>query len=256
MTTPPAIPAATVVLMRREVQGPPSLLLMTRGHDMVFAAGAAVFPGGRVDEADRQLAQDRDLAPSALDIDEAAARIAAIRETIEEVGVLAGVIGPTSQPLAVRMREALAEGAYFGELLRDAGLTLDLRALTPFARWMPPPRAEKRSYDTRFYLAAAPEGAKASADGGESLHTHWLSAAEALALSDAGTLRVIFPTRCNLDRLATYQTLEEAVADSGRYPIETITPWVEARDGVDHLCIPEGLGYPITSQALHLAQRG
>ena len=77
-----------------------------------------------------------------------------------------------------------------------------------------------------------------------------------LAEADAGRARIIFPTRRNLERLAQFATFDEAVADAARYPIRTITPWEEKRDGVPHLCIPDDLGYPVTAEPLRAAMRG
>ena len=87
---PPAIPAATMVIFRHApAGGAPQLLMVQRAKEMRFAGGAAVFPGGRVDEADRVLAQH--LGASDADaLDELAARIAAVRETLEETGLAVG----------------------------------------------------------------------------------------------------------------------------------------------------------------------
>ena len=70
-----AIPAATVVVMREREGGPPRLLTVTRGRSMAFAGGALAFPGGRIDESDRKLAEG-------IDDRHAAGKIAAIRETL------------------------------------------------------------------------------------------------------------------------------------------------------------------------------
>ncbi len=72
-------PAATVVLLRDGADGLETLLLVRNGA-ADFAAGMAVFPGGRVDPGDWDgVADDDDLE---------AARRAAARETLEEAGLL------------------------------------------------------------------------------------------------------------------------------------------------------------------------
>ena len=92
---PPSIPAATVVVFRRAAGGgPPEILMITRNRAMTFAGGMAVFPGGRVDPGDYELA--RAIAVD-LDSDEAAHRIAAMRETLEETGL---AIGLTTTPVS------------------------------------------------------------------------------------------------------------------------------------------------------------
>jgi 8-oxo-dGTP pyrophosphatase MutT (NUDIX family) len=75
--TAPAIPAATVVLLRDVADGLEALMLH-RTSKVAFG-GMWVFPGGRVDDADRR-PDDPD--------DEAAARRAAIREAAEECALL------------------------------------------------------------------------------------------------------------------------------------------------------------------------
>ena len=131
---------------------------------------------------------------------------------------------------------------------------LDLDQLTSFARWRPNMR-ETRNFDTRFYVAVAPDAAVAEADGGESVRSLWISAASALADADSGHHRIIFPTRRNLERLALFASFADAAADARAHPVRTITPWIEARDDGRHLCIPDDLGYPVTSEPLAQAIR-
>lgn len=239
------IPAATLVVFRARGDGPPDLLMLERSAAMRFAGGAVVFPGGRVDAGDRAFA-----ATLAGDIDDLAARVAAVRETVEEAGVAIGVELP-DLPAA---RRALYDGTPFGEVI--LGARFDPAALTPFARWLPHQGVAHRIFDTRFYLARWPDGAPEPAvDGNENSQLFWSSARDTLAAADAGKVRMIFPTRRNLERLAQFNSFEDAVADARAYPITTITPWIEARDGVEHLCIPEGLGYPVTAQPLGAALR-
>lgn len=257
LMNPVMIPAATLVLMREAGGDAPELLMIERAADMSFAAGALVFPGGRIDPGDRAIAADPALlAPGhALDPDDAAARVAAIRETIEEVGIAPG-LDPAPDPAAiVHLRAALAEGGDFAALLAAAGYLLDLGRLTLFARWRPN-LSQTRNFDTRFYLAVAPDDAAAEADGGESVHAAWLTASKALADADARTRRIIFPTRRNLERLAGWASHADGVADAARYPVEPITPWMEDVDGEKWLCIPEGSGYPITRQRAAEVPRG
>ena len=244
---PEAIPAATLILMRPAAAGgPPEILMLERAETMAFAAGAIVFPGGRIDPDDHSTAARF---PGLAD---AAARVAAIRETIEETGV-APALRP--EPDAAALRRALAAGEPFAALLDAMGLSLGLETLTPFARWCPNFR-EARRFDTLFYLAEAPTGeASHSADETESVHTFWASAADVLADIEAGRAKAIFPTRRNLERLAGFASLEEARADAARHPVRQVTPWVEERDGARFVCIPEGIGYPVTAERYESARR-
>jgi 8-oxo-dGTP pyrophosphatase MutT (NUDIX family) len=240
------IPAATLIVMRERVAGPPELLIVERSAAMRFAGGALVFPGGRVDPGDRALAG---LHPG--DAEDLAARIAAIRETIEEAGLAVGVAGLADLEA---VRAALYGGTLVGEVLAE--VVLDLDALVPFARWLPPADVSHKEFDTRFYLARLPEDAvEAAVDGNENVRLFWATAQQVLAAADAGQARIIFPTRRNLERLAQFGSFAEAVADARAHPVEPITPWVETRDGEARLCIPEGLGYPVTSQLIGTALR-
>jgi len=243
----PVIPAATLVLFRDGPDGAEHLFV-ERAATMAFAGGALVFPGGRVDPGDRALAEGF----ADLDPDDAAARIAAIRETIEEAGVGVGLIGGGDID---RLRDALAAGADFGNLLAAQGLSLDLAALVPFARWCPN-FSEARTFDTRFYLArAAHDHAEARVDATENVHLFWATAADALARSQRGEVRIIFPTRRNLERLAGLAGFAGAVADATSHPQPIITPWVEGEGDGRTLHIPSGLGYPVTSELLATAFR-
>lgn len=240
--------AATVILVREAPPGPPELLMIERASTMAFAAGALVFPGGRVEESDWAHADGlADL--YALDRQEMAQRIAGIRETIEEVGVAPGVVPEPASLTIATLRKGLAEGRPFDALLQESGLALDLEALAPFARWCPPEDAPRR-FDTRFFLAAAPADAIETADGGESVHALWSTAQALLEDAEAGRHRLIFPTWCNIDRLAQFSSLDEAVADGAIHANNLAFGRLEQRDGVDWLCVDEGIGYPTTARLL------
>lgn len=243
MSSPEAIPAATVIVMRDVAGGPPELLMVERSRAMAFAGGALVFPGGRIDPGDHLLADRHD---------DAASRVAAVRETIEEAGL---ALGFGCDPGALTtLRAALHAGEPFAPLLTEAGLALDLDALVPFARWLPY-GLPHRVFDTRFYLARAPEGAAPQVDGSENVRLCWITAQGALDAADRGEAMLIYPTRRTLERLALFDGFEAAMAHARRFPIEPITPFIQSRDGVDWLCIPDGLGYPVTAERMDRAVR-
>jgi 8-oxo-dGTP pyrophosphatase MutT (NUDIX family) len=245
-----AIPAATVVILRDMENGPPELLMVERAKAMAFAGGALVFPGGRIDPGDHGLAATLPDAP-----DDAAARIAAIRETIEETGLAIGLAPMPDADGIARLRHGLEGGVPFAELLAEAGLTLDLAVLTPFARWRPA-HEHARIFDTHFYLAALPPGApEPEVDATENVRLFWASAAAVLAEAEAGRARIIFPTRRNLERLARFASLAEAIEDAARFPVRTITPWIEQRGDGRYVCIDANLGYPVTAEILTDAMR-
>lgn len=252
MPSPKVIPAATVVIFRHCPEGgPPQLLMVQRAKEMRFAGGAAVFPGGKIDEADRVLAAR--LAPQA-DPDVTAARIAGIRETIEETGLAIAIEQPVSVADAVAARALLLEQGALAPVLERFGWTLDLERLVPFARWCP---MRDGAFDARFFLIDLGTGAvEVTVDATENTRLFWTSAAEALRLADAGDIHIIFPTRRNLDRLALFATFAEARAQAEAIPVRMITPSHGERDGEPCLMIPEDLGYPVTFQPMSTVRRG
>jgi 8-oxo-dGTP pyrophosphatase MutT (NUDIX family) len=246
---PKAVPAATLILFRDRPAGAPEILMVERASKMAFAGGAVVFPGGRIDDADQVLAARH---PS-IDADCAAARIGAIRETIEESGIPIGIVGTPPTGWLDEARAALHAGSAFGDLLDAAKLSLDLDALIPFARWLPKHR-EVRVFDTRFYIARAPADLPLEVvDATENVRTFWESAAGVIAMEAAGSVKIIYPTMRNLERLAQFASYEEAEAHSRAIPVRTISPFQEIREGNSHLCIPDGHGYPVTSERLDMA---
>ena len=246
-------PAATVVIVRDRADGPPDILMMERASTMAFAAGALVFPGGAVDAGDHDLAARID---HGLDQDEAAARIAAIRETIEEAGLGIGLHGAMDAATVLRLRDGLQDGVPLRTLLDRHGLGVAFDALTPFARWHPAPfDLATRVFDTRFYIARAPDGQMATVDTTENVRLFWSSAADTLAQCDAGAAMVIYPTKRNLERLALCANHAALVAHARAYPVEKVQPWQEERAGERHLCIPDHRGYPITSEPMGRVRR-
>ena len=245
------IPAATLIIFRA-APAPgalmPEILMVERASHMRFAAGASVFPGGRVDPADQALAQSHPGDP-----EDTAARIAAIRETLEETGLALGLHQAISAPQAAAARAMLLQCGALAPVLSHFGWTLDLPALTPFAHWRQPTVG---GFDTRFYLVNLGSGAvDLAADATETTRLFWTTPANALRAGQEGRLRLIFPTRRNLERLARHASFEAAQHDAHSHPITPITPRIIAQDGIDWLTIPDGLGYPVLREALSQTQR-
>ncbi len=248
-----AIPAATLVIMRpSDSGGPDEILMVKRSTTMAFAAGAVVFPGGRVDPDDYRVAS-----LYGLGIDEAdgAARVAALRETLEETGLAVGWPGLAESEVA-DVRRALLGGTLLSDILAARGERIALESFVPFARWCPNFK-EARTFDTRFYaVAAPPHSHELTVEEAEHSHIFWASARETMAMADRGDVSVIFPTRRNLERLAQVDDFSSFSVHSGEFPVELITPWIEERDGRSFLCIPGHLGYPVTSESFERVRRG
>lgn len=177
--------------------------MVVRHHQIDFASGALVFPGGRVEASDLVLAGGDA---------HGAFRIAAIRETWEECGVL--LAAPGAAPAA--------EGA-FAAMLAARSLRPDLDALAHFAHWITPVAVPKR-FDTHFFLAAAPADQDAVHDGGEAVDSVWIRPRDALAEAEAGTKKIVFPTRMNLNKLARSNSVAEAFAAARARPVVTVQP--------------------------------
>ncbi|MBB6229166.1 8-oxo-dGTP pyrophosphatase MutT (NUDIX family) [Polymorphobacter multimanifer] len=258
-TIPPTIPAATVILMRDQPQGPPLILMAERAQALAFAGGALVFPGGRVDTADITTARTSGLAHGfeTLEDADAAGRITAARETLEETGLLlSSGPAPAAHALA-HARQALAEGpdsaeaCTYAALLAGLGHHVDAQVFTPFGIWEPPAAAPiKRRFHTRFYIAdASANQQSATPDGHEAVALHWLTARQVL---DRAATELVFPTRCMLARLAQYQSAAAAIADASNHFIQ---PEITTRDGTPWITIPENKGYPWTGEPLASVRR-
>lgn len=242
-----AIPAATLIVIRETGRGPPELLMVERAGGMAFAAGALVFPGGRIDENDRRLAAKFGIEATA---------VAAIRETIEETAIPVGLSPIPDLAQARHLQHELVGDRPLAELLREHGLQLATDALTAFTRWVPQFHAVRR-FDTMFFIAPAPTGDwMPRVIEGECAGALWVSAEEVLERDRAGNARLIFPTRRTLERLAQHRSFDAIRADALAHALEPVTPWVEEIDGERFITIPDHLGYPVTKERLDGLWRG
>lgn len=258
-SSPEAIPAATIIIFRKCPEGGlPQVLMTVRSKGMAFAGGMAVFPGGRVDPADYALADELVArGETALAPDEAAHQIAAIRETLEETGLALGLAGAITAERAAAARAMLLETKALAPVLESFGWSIDFAQITPFARWYPKNENIPRVYDTRFYLADLGTGAvEVSIDQSENTRLFWTSAKGALEAAERGEIKVIFPTRRNLERLALFASFEEARAQALAIPVRTIMPRVDTSGEAPMLRILEDAGYPVTAELLENVTRG
>lgn len=194
-----ARPAATVVVLR----SPFEVLMVKRNDKVAFMAGAYVFPGGRVDEADREAppaAASRfpDLDP----LEDAAYRRAAVRELMEEANVR---IGPGD--------------------------------LEPFAHWVTP-EIEIRRYDTRFFLARMPDHQEARHDDSETTAFAWLSPKDAIDKCLAGEVLLPPPTWTTLKQLAAFATVDDVFRWARSKPIVRVMPGFHKDATVTMLTLP------------------
>lgn len=183
----PVRPAVSVILLRMATEL--EVFVQHRVETMDFAAGVLVFPGGRVDPADRP-------ETSGLSGEDARAHARAWSRT--ERG---------AEPAAAATLVACARR----ELEEETGALLAAEALTPWANWITPPGRSRR-FDTYFYIAeptphSAPSHRTTEASGSE-----WRPVTDLLAAEEEGRLKLMRPTRSLLAELAEFGSLAAILA--------------------------------------------
>ena len=182
--------AAASLILLRDSDGGPEVLLVERNPEQRFMGGAWVFPGG------------------ALHADDASLAGAAVRELAEEAGIA---------------------------LPSDA-------ELVPFSRWITPAEVKVR-FDTWFFVARSPAGARAIPDGAECVDARWLRPADALAAHRRDELMLVFPTIKHLEQLREFENVAVALAAARGRTVEPVQPRVVVRDGAAEVLLPGELGY-------------
>jgi 8-oxo-dGTP pyrophosphatase MutT (NUDIX family) len=246
-------PASTILLLRDNAANEIEVFMMVRHYEIDFNSGALVFPGGSVDKGDQEIMARRDLYAGGEGLDATALsfRIAAIRETFEESGILlAKPRGSKTLVDAKRAREieavnrtALCEGkTTFLNVLADNDILLALDELVPYAHWITPEGMPKR-FDTWFFLAAAPPEQVGAHDGKESTDSIWVSPREAVAGGESGRFKLPFPTTRNLIKLGKQMSVKAALEDSRGKSVVTVMPVMTKLNGGRQLRIPLEAGY-------------
>ena len=247
-SVPKPQPAATVMLLRDGDDGM-EVFMIVRHHKSDVHAGALVFPGGRVDPEDYELAVDTAICPGLGGVDPAMAalRVAAVRETFEECGVLLarargeeGLIGAARlRDIEAMHRDAMMRAERtFGAILAAEDLVLAPEAMVYFANWITPERSSKR-FDTHFFLAAAPSDQVALHDGYEAVDSVWMVPGTALERARAGVYQLRFPTQMNLQKLGRHHS-PAAAMDAARASrvVTVMTKQERSGNGVRVLRLP------------------
>lgn len=259
----PVRDAATVMLLRDAERGL-EVCMLQRNLASDFVGGAYVFPGGAVDDDDRD---PRTLAVCRGRTDEQASRlvgsergglgfwVAAIRESFEEAGVLLAT-DAAGQPLRLddtdqvrrfgHHRVAVDSGRRsIAEICVEEELLLDVASLHYFSRWVTPLGAPRR-YDTRFFVAAAPEQQLALHEGREVVGTRWLTPSEALHAHASGAMTMIFPTVRTMVALERFERAEQVLDHAAaQAEVEPVLPMLRDEGGGMRLVLPgdpEGTG--------------
>ena len=240
MNVAPARPASTVVLLR------PSItrfdVFLVRRHDKVaFMGGAYVFPGGRVDDADRAFDETN------------AFQLAAIRELFEEAGVLlaraaggkAVMVAGGEQASRFRdYRVALAEGSMtLREVMDRERLEADIDALVLFAHWITP-EIEIKRFDTRFFVAVVPSGQEAVHDERETTHGEWMDPADAVERCRREEIALPPPTWTTLRTMARFSNVNEVLQWARTRRVVSVQPGFIKNDELTMLTLPGDPTYP------------
>jgi 8-oxo-dGTP pyrophosphatase MutT (NUDIX family) len=249
----PVRDAATVVLLRDSIDADgvacPEAWLLTRVARMVFAPSTTVFPGGRVDDEDAALPWSG--RPAHLFADEFGCDIelahalvgAAVREVFEETGVL---LSTPAASLAHAQPDVEAGRLAFGDLLAEHGLAIDADSVRPWARWVTPEGEQPRRYDTRFFVAALPDGVEAADLTTESSVASWVRVTQAVADYDSGARTMMPPTIIELRAIARYATVADVLAAAAGRSLVPFSPtlgWDEAGGSI--VTLPDGTVLPI-----------
>lgn len=252
MSVAPARPASTVVLLRPA--HPFEIFLVRRSDSIAFMGGAHVFPGGRVDAEDRlddvdsrsdgasaAAARMPDVPPDVA----VAHHVAALRELFEEAGVLLAAPFAKLSPdrLERHRRDLLAGTIKFADIIRREDLRLALDELAYFAHWVTP-EIETRRFDTRFFIARAPEGQTPVHDEGETSHSEWLEPLAAIAHCRRGLISLPPPTWTTLGMLSRFESIDDVFAWARRKPIPRVQPRFEKRGDRTLLFYPGDPMYP------------
>lgn len=260
MTTPKEVtpvPAATVLLCRDSNQGL-EVFMVVRHHQIDFATGALVFPGGKTAKRDTEKGvRERCQGVDGITDETLALQVASIREAFEEVGVL--LARPTGSDRLIEgarvseldhYREPLSKDEIgILEMLEKEDLVLACDQLNHFSHWVTPAGLPKR-FDTHFYIAEAPADHLAVHDGGELVDSVWITVDEAMKGAESGKYTIIFPTKLNLLKLGTSPTVQQAIDTVSSETTVRVEPVRVTTDEGMFLTIPEDAGYPLTREKI------
>ena len=252
MSIAAAVPASTVVLLRAD--DPFEVFLVRRNDSIAFLGGAHVFPGGRVDPSDHT----HDVDATAGNIRPAIARmadvprevavahhVAAVRELFEEAGVLLArpLTAAAVERLAANRRDLLGGRITFADIIDRERLHLSLDELAYFAHWVTP-EIEIRRFDTRFFIARAPEGQTPIHDAGETTHSEWVEPTIAIERCRAGLISLPPPTWTTLQMLARFDSIDAVFDWARRKAIPRVQPRFEKLGDQTLLFYPGDPMYP------------
>jgi len=261
---------ATTVILMRPCDSDDSdfeLFMVKRHGKSAFMANAYVYPGGRLEDGDRDPAlldhttgwddSDHETGlPGLRSPSSRALLLAGVREAFEEAGVLLAHAAddPERRPIELgdtphtlrfaRWRAALqADEHSLLDMARDEHLAFPLDQLHPFAHWITP-EVEPRRYDTWFVVARCPPDQELAHDEKETVDSLWVTPADALKRYAEGEMQLAPPTFRTLEELDALGTMARVEARCEQEPIPAIMPHFVSEDGDLVLILPGDPEYP------------
>jgi 8-oxo-dGTP pyrophosphatase MutT (NUDIX family) len=129
------------------------------------------------------------------------------------------------------------------ELREEAGVSgIDADELVKYSRWITPELVKIR-FDTHFFLARAPAGTRARADGVECVDLRWSAPRAALDAHERGQLALVFPTRRHLEELAAFGTVAELFAHARHKDLQPVLPRIVVDGEEARIYLPGDPGY-------------
>ncbi len=253
------LPSATVMLLRDGALGPEVLMMRRHGNSSVLG-GVHVFPGGKLDDADGEIAEHffdqplqhllQALQQEDLDAKTAAALyVTALRETFEECGLL--LCDGIAPDVLREARALLGAGKGFMGVLQQLALPLQTRHLAPWSRWITPRVASlsHKRFDTRFFVAQAPQGQEALHDDHEATETVWLSPTQALRQYWDSQIEMAPPQILTLSQLTHFDSVAAILAAARSRPPALIEPAPHDHEGQRVICYPGDPRHPVAERA-------
>ncbi len=251
------IPASTVLVIRDGIDDI-EVFMVVRHHQIDFASGALVFPGGKVDESDLNIEIRKYIVTEKeISDEELSYKIAGIRECYEEADLLFAYEQNDKEIISSERLKQLAKWreefnnkktSMFDFAFKE-NIKFNLDNLIPFAHWITPKMMPKR-FDTYFYLAEAPKDHTGKHDGKESVDSIWVSPKQALEDCLTKKRTIIFPTRMNLEKLSKFRSVKEALEEVKKETVITVEPEIEKNEDGVFLTIPERAGYGLIKEPI------
>jgi len=131
-----------------------------------------------------------------------------------------GAVDPIDASVAMDLGVDEFRAAAARECLEECGIPIDARELVEFARWITPVGAPRR-YDTRFFVARAPDGHEGEHDGSELVASAWMRPADVLQAFADGEIDLILPTQRSLEVIARFDRVEALLTELREAPCPT-----------------------------------